>query len=722
VQSFDVYSPEFETLYSQVFWKALSPVPLPAHVVKRYDGRAMAVVGFELNQVRTTDNGTEVVVPISAAYNHHFESNMIGKAARFEYVQFKSSEDPRLLSLAAEMGHGLPSQTEAWMIQPAVNSADVAMATANFASVPDSASFGGANGGEVRKSFHGYAPGYAQLISSPMQFQITPMQIDTWNRDKMNLDDPQMAFVAGPVPASSLAPTGPDAMYSGLLECPLTTRVRKMIDGGYIASMDQSSCDTGKINASAISTAAECFAAASSTISADNFTTSTGSDATRPTGCSASVDSADHGIVLVYFNRISGVGCGADVNVLGGQVASLVTVDVQLNISAATAEITLVGPDDVWFGVGFGAQAMKDSPWAIIVEGGGKVSERTLSDQSKGTTLPSTVTVVTSAAADNVRTVVLRRPLSGTPFSFDPTVVNLPLINAVGQGPALDYHKNKAPASLSLLPAYAAAAAAVSPVVGACVCSIGTAPFGKAVGKLEYRPVASQPSDTGSGTVAFGNQCAPQPRTDLLAQRNPTCDVRTYVGGQIACHHMWSLLDAEQQIPWTDQPLKYRLKFRFWYQDYNASYHTNVKRTTWGIASPVEYDVPQCHEGLMGCSKGLDGTWVHTITGTYLGKGRLIAAHFHCHAPTCLSVAMYRNDTGELLCVERPVYGGTGQISEKEFDEPGFILQPPCLWGDAAFGLEPPPDVNGVMLHSVKTANATYGHHGEMAWQQMYYV
>ena len=47
-------------------------------------------------------------------------------------------------------------------------------------------------------------------------------------------------------------------------------------------------------------------------------------------------------------------------------------------------------------------------------------------------------------------------------------------------------------------------------------------------------------------------------------------------------------------------------KFRFYYQPFNASYHTNVKRTTWGIASPVEYDVPKCAEGVMGCSQARD--------------------------------------------------------------------------------------------------------------------
>ena len=83
---------------------------------------------------------------------------------------------------------------------------------------------------------------------------------------------------------------------------------------------------------------------------------------------------------------------------------------------------------------------------------------------------------------------------------------------------------------------------------------------------------------------------------------------------------------------------------------------------------------------------------------------------------------IWNNHTGELLCRQEPIYGGTGRVDVRKFDEPGYILQPPCLWGDARFGLEPPPDVNGAVLHTVKTANATYGHHGEMAWQQMYII
>ncbi len=68
IESFDVYSPPISQLYSQVFWKGLPPVDLPKDVVERYKGKGMAVVGFEMDQVRTV-NGTDVSVPINAVYN-----------------------------------------------------------------------------------------------------------------------------------------------------------------------------------------------------------------------------------------------------------------------------------------------------------------------------------------------------------------------------------------------------------------------------------------------------------------------------------------------------------------------------------------------------------------------------------------------------------------------------------------------------------------------------
>ena len=105
-----------------------------------------------------------------------------------------------------------------------------------------------ANGGEYRKSYHGFAPGHAVVVDSPTELQatdrtksngattshrrtrtcsqVTPMQIDTWNRDKMDIDGPlPPRFVPGPLPRASEAPVNP--AYSGLLECPMTTRLSK---------------------------------------------------------------------------------------------------------------------------------------------------------------------------------------------------------------------------------------------------------------------------------------------------------------------------------------------------------------------------------------------------------------------------------------------------------------------------------------------------------------
>ena len=51
--------------YSQVWWASLPPVDLPADVVKAFDGRTMAIVGFEIDQVMPGKgpNGTDLSVP-----------------------------------------------------------------------------------------------------------------------------------------------------------------------------------------------------------------------------------------------------------------------------------------------------------------------------------------------------------------------------------------------------------------------------------------------------------------------------------------------------------------------------------------------------------------------------------------------------------------------------------------------------------------------------------
>ena len=41
------------------------------------------------------------------------------------------------------------------------------------------------NGGEYRKSYHGFPAPVAYVIDSPQSVYVNPMFIDTWNRDKV---------------------------------------------------------------------------------------------------------------------------------------------------------------------------------------------------------------------------------------------------------------------------------------------------------------------------------------------------------------------------------------------------------------------------------------------------------------------------------------------------------------------------------------------------------
>ena len=438
------------------------------------------------------------------------------------------------------------------------------------------------------------------------------------------------------------------------------------------------------------------------------------------------------------------VDCGGPSKTIiySASATSLLNVSIIIDQTEDLVTLQLTGPANVWFGIGFGAQTMANRPWTIVVSGGinSTISERKLEDHAAGTILAPSIRVISNKVdfSNTWRTVTLTRSIEGRHFTFHSNhTTDIPFINAVGSSESFAYHQAKEASSLLLLPV----APTESDGSSVCVCQEDPPPFGFAKGGvLEYNPVRDQTGERGvRGKVAFRNKCPPYPRADLLEQKNPTCDIRTYTNGQTACHHMWSLLDADQDIPWPDQPIEYRLKFRFWVQPYNYTYHTNVHRTVWGIASPTEYDVPKCAEGIPGCSlqhrfderNTTESRWVHTIRGSFAAgnTGRLVAAHFHCHAPTCLRTALYLCDegvradqgcdesTGKLLCEETAVKV-RGQTRER-FHEPEFMYQPPCLWGSTTFGLEEPVDVSGRTLFAIKTADATHGHGGEMAWLQM---
>ena len=156
------------------------------------------------------------------------------------------------------------------------------------------------------------------------------------------------------------------------------------------------------------------------------------------------------------------------------------------------------------------------------------------------------------------------------------------------------------------------------------------------------------------------------------------------------------------------------------------------------IVSRYEYDVPKCDASVPGCAL-VNGSWIHTITGSKVGSGNFVSLNFHCHAPTCDYMSVFACPKGttlaectagtseeaaakgfKLLCRQEPVYGGTGNpvLNGTHFDEKGYIAIPQCYWGSPEHGLESPIDVTGVPLFMIKTAKADIGHYGEMAGGQ----
>jgi len=690
VEFFELYAGPITTRYGEVFWQGLPPVPLPPDIVSRFDNKAMAIVGYEEDQVLRVDGQPDKPVPINAVYNHHYVAWMMGKHATMVKLDGKDR---------SKTGHPLLMQSYA-LNDPNPDSR-----------IPTSHCFGEGNGGEMRKSYHGFPKGMAQLIDSPSYFVMTPMQIDTWNRNR-SMWDP---FVPGPEPKSSQAPhSGPDAVYSGHLECPCTDRIVKTAIHTFATKVSQH-C------ASDVSTASLCFeGVAQSQVGTVSQNVSSASP-TMPAGCSII---AKNNSVIAYFNtNSSSVPCGNGKGTaprVSGITNNLITFALDLNpsVPGGQATITLTGPANVWFGVGLGAQAMADTPNAIIVTGNGTVFEEKLANQQAGTQLPTSVTVVQNVVKDGKRTVVLTRPFAGkTPshYTFDPLQTTLLYINAIGKVPDLSYHAMRGPATMNLI-------TAEGPT---CLCDMG---------EKDYIS-----SDMNPELQAFQKNCTPEPNGDLLRLKNPTCWLSTYAGGLGCCTSGNILLDKDQN-PWADQPLTFWAKWRFYFQEFTNSSetgpsHENLVRFFHDGGGAGEYDVVKAPEGtdpeyaiyqitthlqVKDAVDMCDARYSPHCAGPAKSGITLVYASGHCHAPSCLKMEIWNADTGMLICRQIPVYGQSpAATAENPYDEKGYLAIPPCLFGPDE-GLWPAPYLSyDTNLTFIKWNNNTYGHLGEMAMWQM---
>jgi len=252
-ETFDVYSKPFSTKYGEVLNSfnydrdAPTTVPLPEAIVQRYNGSVMAITGFEVNIVEISEDGTESLVPCTHMYNHHWSNLMLGADA--EPLAADTERDywtyPGAATGTTELSH--PHRGERWHRGTSWSEAKNQLAKTPggrhkgargpgddpLATAPTATFFSEGNGNEHRLSFHGYAPGYAQLIASPTHFAPGLMFINT----KDVVGDGHNGH-GSMVPSVSLQPG--DSDYSPLLECPCGTRRDMDVDNSKIDGVEVS--------------------------------------------------------------------------------------------------------------------------------------------------------------------------------------------------------------------------------------------------------------------------------------------------------------------------------------------------------------------------------------------------------------------------------------------------------------------------------------------------
>ena len=62
-----MYAGPISTRYGEVFWRGLPPAPVPAEIQKRFDGKVIAITGYEQDQVirhDMNDSSKDQSVPI----------------------------------------------------------------------------------------------------------------------------------------------------------------------------------------------------------------------------------------------------------------------------------------------------------------------------------------------------------------------------------------------------------------------------------------------------------------------------------------------------------------------------------------------------------------------------------------------------------------------------------------------------------------------------------
>jgi len=209
---FEVVAPALTLKYGQVNYHPLE-AKFPDEIIQHFDGKPIAITGFETQVTRMDeDTGKEVAVPCSDLYNHHWNLFLASSKRGYSVEEYAhlSSEGG-----CAPSPYGAPTA-------PA--------GPPSPGAIPVRQVLSEANGNEHRGTFHGTPKGYAQLLDSPATLALLHMSINTRNPNGHGLD-PRGA----PQPKNSVSLLqGADDGFSGILECPCTTRRNISLEDGTI--------------------------------------------------------------------------------------------------------------------------------------------------------------------------------------------------------------------------------------------------------------------------------------------------------------------------------------------------------------------------------------------------------------------------------------------------------------------------------------------------------
>lgn len=666
LEYFDVYSPPITSRYGDVYWTMMPSISLDSKLISRFEGKVMAISGYEMDQVIVYPNGTEEPIPCTWSYNHHYVAHIQGSNSKLVEIT-----EPTKYEMY-DFSHG-PQRYKFITIDN----------TKSPPNIPTSQSFSSGNGGESRGSFHGYPTNKSQLVFSPKSFYLLPMQIDTRSRDPRYIND-KSQFHPYLLPKSSKTPQS--AAYSGLAGCPCTDRLEKQIIKQYNTQIS-GTCNTPLLNKSI------CLAQIYKETGI-NPHLSLLNDTHQPYGCFFNINHKTNRVTGFLNKRKTSIECGSKNNGYIGSTGIDNTTFVGVKVSVYNkTTIELIGPADVWFGIAFNATAMADLPYTLIVNGTGYVSEIKLGNHLPGTPLLRTINVTENRVVNSTRYVTLTRDnigLTADYFSFTNNQSDIPMLSARGNTKYYAIHVAKSSYVLSMR----------STSGTTCICESGS------IGKINGIP--------------FNKHCLDEPYGDLIKQQNPTCFIETYIGGLSCCHHKYVLLDKDQVQP--NHTMTFQIKFRFWFSEYTGQ--TNLVRSFGQTERDSgEYDVIKCPDGTP--SKEC----VHIISSRFQGKDMVsphdrknskgfyfIYVSGHCHYGSCLSLELSNTDTGELIC---HVDGQMGQNRKNvRFDEKNYVKLNPCLWGNDVGLMRPKLYSWDANFTSTKRANATDYFTGEMAlWQ-----